>query len=75
MRYLCCFLLPPLAVLSTGRWISAVLNLFFTLLFILPGVVHAFLVVNRYYADRRHAEMLAALKTSATPPQLPVMRS
>jgi len=58
MRYFLAILLPPLAVLSCRRPLAALLNCFFTLLWYFPGVIHAILTVNRYYADQRHeAEM------------------
>jgi uncharacterized membrane protein YqaE (UPF0057 family) len=53
MLYLLAILLPPLAVLLTGRPLQAVLNLFLTLLFYFPGMLHAVLVVNEYKADQR----------------------
>ncbi|WP_025028722.1 YqaE/Pmp3 family membrane protein [Caldalkalibacillus mannanilyticus] len=52
MLYLLC-LIPPVAVLLTGRPIQALLNFFLTLLFYLPGVIHAILVVNEHKADKR----------------------
>ncbi len=61
MRYFFCLFLPPLAVLSTGRIGAFILNLFLCALFVLPGIIHAFLVVNRMYADRRHRESLKAM--------------
>lgn len=53
MRYLFCIILPPLAILSVGRPIAAILNLPLCLFFWFPGVIHAFAVVNRYYDDQR----------------------
>jgi uncharacterized membrane protein YqaE (UPF0057 family) len=53
MLYLLAIILPPLAVLLTGRPLQAVLNFFLTLLFWVPGVVHAILVVNEHKADQR----------------------
>jgi len=53
MLYLLAILLPPLAVLLTGRPLQAVLNLFLTLLFYFPGMLHAILVVSEYKADQR----------------------
>jgi uncharacterized membrane protein YqaE (UPF0057 family) len=52
MLYLLC-LLPPVAVFVTGRPIQALLNLFLTLLFYIPGVIHAILVVNEHKSDKR----------------------
>ena len=52
MLYLLC-LLPPVAVLLAGKPIQALLNVFLTLLFYVPGLIHAILVVNAHYADKR----------------------
>ena len=61
MRYLLAILLPPVAVLSTWRPISAVLNCVLCLLFWVPGVLHAILCVADYNADER-----ARLQRTAT---------
>lgn len=61
MRYLLALILPPVAVLFCGKPVQTVLNFLLTLCFIVPGVVHALLVVNKYYADRRHAELMSAM--------------
>ncbi len=53
MLYLLALLLPPVAVLLTGRPFQALLNLVLTLLFWVPGVIHAVLVVNEHKANQR----------------------
>ena len=53
MMYLLAILLPPVAVLFTGRPIQAVLNFFLTLLLWAPGAIHAILVVNEHKANQR----------------------
>jgi uncharacterized membrane protein YqaE (UPF0057 family) len=53
MLYLLAILLPPLAVLIAGKPVQAVLNVLLTLLFYVPGLIHALFVVNNYYADKR----------------------
>lgn len=53
MLYLLAILLPPVAVLLTGRPFQAFLNLFLTLIFWIPGMIHAILVVNEHKADQR----------------------
>lgn len=53
MLYLLAILLPPVAVLLVGRPIQAFLNLILTLIFFVPGVVHALFVVNEHKADKR----------------------
>lgn len=53
MMYLLAILLPPVAVLFSGKPIQALINFFLTLLFWVPGVIHAVLVVNEKKADNR----------------------
>lgn len=53
MRYLLAILCPPLAVLVSGRRVDAFLNLILTLCGWIPGVIHAFIVVNTYLSGRR----------------------
>jgi uncharacterized membrane protein YqaE (UPF0057 family) len=60
MRYFLCIILPPIAVITTGRIGAFILNLLLTACFAVPGIIHAILVVNKYYADKRHKELLQA---------------
>lgn len=53
MLYLLAILLPPVAVLLTGQPGKAVLNLILTIIFFVPGAVHAALVVKDYKDRRR----------------------
>ena len=53
MLYLLAFLLPPVAVFITGRPFSALLNCGLTLLFWVPGVIHAIMTVNEHKANKR----------------------
>ena len=46
MLYLVAVLLPPLAVLLAGKPFQAILNLVLTLLFYVPGLIHALFVVT-----------------------------
>ena len=62
MRYLLAILLPPVAVLLCGKPIQFVLNLLLCLLFLIPEIIHAILVVNKLYADLRHQELVAAIR-------------
>ena len=62
MRYLLAIILPPLAVLLCGKPIQFVLNIFLTLLFWIPGVIHAILVVNSHLADKRTDKIINAMK-------------
>jgi uncharacterized membrane protein YqaE (UPF0057 family) len=58
MRYFLCIIFPPLAVLTTGKIGAFILSIVLTLLVWIPGVIHAILVTNKYYADKRHKELL-----------------
>lgn len=62
MRYFLAIILPPLAVLLCGKPIQFLLNLLLTLLFWVPGVVHALLVVNSHLADKRADKIVQAVK-------------
>lgn len=59
LRYFFCVVLPPVAVLMTGRVGSFLLSLLLTVLGWVPGVVHAALVVNDYHEERRLAGVVA----------------
>ncbi len=67
MLYLVAFLLPPVAVLIAGKPVQALLNVLLTLLFIIPGWVHAFMVVSNYYADKRTGRIERAIRDSSKP--------
>ena len=62
MLYLICILLPPLAVFFTGRMGAFIVSLLLTLLGWLPGVIHAFFVVNDWKDEKRmrHLEQVLA---------------
>lgn len=62
MRYLLAIILPPIAVLSCGRVFSALLNLPLTLCFWVPGMIHALCVVADYNANKRHQQLVAAVR-------------
>ena len=53
MHYLLCILFPPLAVLLTGRLGAFLVSLLLTLFGWLPGVIHAFFVVNDWKDEKR----------------------
>jgi uncharacterized membrane protein YqaE (UPF0057 family) len=67
MLYFLAIILPPVAVLMVGKPIQALLNLVLTLLGWLPGVVHAFLVINSHKADRRNEKVIKAMKRNSKP--------
>ena len=53
LRYFFCIVLPPVAVLLTGRTGSFLLSLLLTVLGWVPGMIHACLVVNDYHEEER----------------------
>ncbi|WYP26789.1 YqaE/Pmp3 family membrane protein [Alkalihalobacillus sp. FSL W8-0930] len=53
MLYLLAIILPPVAVLFVGRPFQAIINLILTLIFWVPGVIHACLLVADKKADQR----------------------
>lgn len=60
MLYLLAIFLPPVAVLMAGKPGQAMLNLVLTLLLWVPGMIHAFMVVNNHYADKRTDRVIAS---------------
>jgi len=60
MLYLVAVILPPLAVLLAGKPFQALLSIPLTLLFYVPGIVHALFVVHNHYADRRTDRLIRA---------------
>ena len=62
MLYLVAIILPPLAVLLSGKPFQAILNIILTLLFWVPGVVHAIFVVHNHYADKRTDKIVKAMR-------------
>lgn len=62
MLYLIAVIFPPLAVLLAGKPIQALLNLGLTLLFYVPGLIHACLVVHERYQDQRAERIIAATR-------------
>lgn len=62
MRYIIAIFLPPLAVFLCGKPLQGVLNIFLTLLFWVPGVIHALLVVHGHLADKRTDRIVKAIQ-------------
>lgn len=62
MRYLLAILLPPVAVLLCGKPFQALINLVLTLMFWVPGAVHAVLVVNQHEEDQRAERIVRAIE-------------
>src|SRR5579859_1603787 len=74
MRYFWAIVLPPVAVLMCGKPFQFLLNIVLTCCFVIPGMLHALMVVSQFNGDQRHREMLMALggnrasKAKATSP-------
>ncbi|HTI59577.1 YqaE/Pmp3 family membrane protein [Mucilaginibacter sp.] len=64
MRYFLCIIFTPLAVLTTGRIGAFILSCILTICLWIPGVIHAILVTNDYYEERRHRQMIRAVRRS-----------
>lgn len=62
MLYLIAILVPPVAVLLCGKPVQFLLNLLLCLVFWIPGIVHAVLVVNAHLADKRTREIVEAIE-------------
>jgi len=62
MLYLVAVILPPLAVLLAGKPFQALLSIPLTLLFYVPGILHALFVVHNHYADRRTDRLIRATR-------------
>lgn len=58
MLYVFAIFLPPLAVLLAGKPFQALFNILLTLIFWLPGVIHAWMVVSNHYADQRQQRLI-----------------
>lgn len=53
MLYLLAIVLPPVAVLLRGKPFQALLNLVLTICFWVPGIIHAWIVINGANKDKR----------------------
>jgi uncharacterized membrane protein YqaE (UPF0057 family) len=63
MMYLLALLLPPVAVLLSGKPFQAIVNFFLTLLFWFPGAIHAILVVKDRKDDKRMERQVKLMKS------------
>ena len=64
MRYLLC-LIPPLAVISCGKYVQVWLSLLLTLFLWIPGISHTVLVVNSFNADQRTKKITKSIADAA----------
>ncbi len=63
MLYILAFILPPIAVLFSGKPIQALLNFFLCFLLWIPAVIHALLVVHDHYEDKRARKIIRAINS------------
>ncbi len=61
MMYILAILVPPLAVLFSGKPFQAIFNVLLCCMLWLPGVIHAVVVVADKKSKQRHAETMAAI--------------
>lgn len=73
MKVILAILLPPLAVLLCGKPVQAVINFFLTLLFWIPGVIHALYVVQNFANDQRTDRIVRAVGHAAASQAAPVI--
>lgn len=62
MMYLLAVVLPPVAVLFSGKPIQAFLNLILTAIFWFPGAIHAILVVKDAKDNKRMEKYLNEMR-------------
>jgi uncharacterized membrane protein YqaE (UPF0057 family) len=62
MRYILAIFIPPVAVFLCGKPIQGIISIFLTLLFWIPGVIHALFVVHNHLADKRTDRIVNAIK-------------
>lgn len=62
MLYVIAFFIPPLAVLLCGKPLQFLLNIILCLFFWLPGVIHAFLVVNNHLVEKQTDRIVEAIE-------------
>lgn len=53
MMYLLAILFPPIAVFMSGKPIQGIISIFLTMMFWIPGSIHALFVVHERKADKR----------------------
>lgn len=69
MLVLLVILCPPAAVFLTAPPSQAAKNFGLTLLFYVPGVLHARSAVERYYAQRQYDTLARLMETRTATPQ------
>jgi uncharacterized membrane protein YqaE (UPF0057 family) len=62
MLYVLAFLFPPIAVLMCGRPLAFLVNLILCLCFWVPGVIHAFYIVNQHLQEKQTQQIVEAIE-------------
>ena len=62
MKYLIAILCPPLAILMCGRVGAAMLNVLLWLMLIIPGILHAWIVIADHHAQLRNERLVRAVQ-------------
>jgi uncharacterized membrane protein YqaE (UPF0057 family) len=65
MRSLLAVICPPLAVLTTGTPSQAAKNAALTMLFFVPGVIHALGIVEKRHVERQYEALFQAMDRMA----------
>lgn len=66
MRYVIAIILPPVAVLLYGNGVQFLVSLILTLLFWIPGMIHAVLIVKNYIEEKQEEAISRNILTSQT---------
>lgn len=66
MRSVLAVVCPPLAVLATGNLSQAAVNAILTMFLFVPGVIHAWSVVERHQTEKRNEALLRAVQAYHT---------
>jgi len=72
MRYFLAIFLPPIAVLLCAKPITALLNVVLWICGIVPGVIHAFMVISSHKADVRMKKHTKAVTAAIREQRAPV---
>lgn len=62
MLYVLAFLLPPVAVLMCGKPFQFLLNIILCCIFWIPGIIHAFYVVNNHLIEKQTGKIVDAIE-------------
>lgn len=62
MLYVLAFLLPPIAVLMCGKPLQCIFNIILCCIFWVPGVIHAFYIVNTHLMEKQTGKIVDAIE-------------